>query len=80
MTPFDQEYEEIIEEYEEEVFVPQEFLEPPMIDTAVDTTPSQGKPRCIILIFDNHNISICCTFMLQELFRNHMHIYIYIYL
>jgi hypothetical protein len=42
-TVDDQEYEEIIEEYDEEIFAPEEFQEPPMTDTT-DTTPAQGKP------------------------------------
>jgi hypothetical protein len=42
-TADDQEYEEIIEEYEEEIFMPEEFQEPPVTDTT-DTAPAQGKP------------------------------------
>jgi len=49
VTVGDQEYEEIIEEYEEEIFVPEEFQEPPATDTS-DFAPAQGKPRCITLI------------------------------
>jgi hypothetical protein len=45
----EQDYEEAIEEYEEEIFVPEEFQEPPMTDTS-DFAPAQGKPRCITLI------------------------------
>jgi hypothetical protein len=45
----EQDYEEVIEEYEEEIFVPEEFQEPPMIDTS-NFAPAQGKPRCITLI------------------------------
>jgi hypothetical protein len=44
-TVDDQEYEEIVEEYEE-IFVPEEFQEPPVTDTT-DTAPAQGKSRCI---------------------------------
>ena len=43
----EQEYEEVIEEYEEEV------LEPSLTDLA-DTPPAQDKPRCITLILINH--------------------------
>jgi hypothetical protein len=50
VSPIDQEYEQIVEEYEEEVLVPEGFSEPPMTDTAVDTAPAQGKPRCMTLI------------------------------
>ena len=39
----EQEYEETIEEYEEEILVQAEVLEPPLTDWA-NTTPAQGKP------------------------------------
>jgi hypothetical protein len=42
-------YEEVIEEYEEEIFVTEEFQEP----SATDFAPAQGKPRCITLVFAN---------------------------
>jgi hypothetical protein len=45
----EQDYEEVIEEYEEEIFMPEEFQEPPVTDTT-DFAPAQGKPRCITLI------------------------------
>jgi hypothetical protein len=45
----EQDNEEVIEEYEEEIFVPEEFQKPPVTDTS-DLAPSQGKPRCITLI------------------------------
>jgi hypothetical protein len=61
----DQEYEEIVEEYEEEIFVPEEFQEPPMTDTT-DLAPAQGKCVCVW----------CIT--LQEFYDTHMHIYIYL--
>jgi hypothetical protein len=73
-TADDQEYEEIIEEYEEEIFVPEEFQEPPVTD-ATDLAPAQGKPWCITRIFYNHYIYVCCAFMLQEFYDTHMHIY-----
>ena len=65
MTEGEQEYEEVIEEYEEEILMQEEVLEPPMTDIA-DHPPAQGKPQCITLIFDNHCIYIymLCTFML----------------
>jgi hypothetical protein len=56
VTVGNQEYEEVIEEYEE-ILVPQEFPEPPVTDFA-DTAPDQGKPRCITLIFDKYDIYI----------------------
>jgi hypothetical protein len=48
----EQDFEEVIEEYEEKIFVPEEFQEPPATDTS-DLAPAQGKPRCITLIFAN---------------------------
>jgi hypothetical protein len=45
----EQDYEEVIEEYEEGIFVPEEFQESPVTDTS-DFAPAQGKPRCITLI------------------------------
>ena len=76
MTTGDHEFEEIIEEYEEEILVYEEVPELPPTDS-VDTAPAQGKPRCITLIFDNHRKYMWCAFMLQEFYGNHMHIYIY---
>jgi hypothetical protein len=38
-------------EYEEEILVPEGVPEPPVTDTVSDTTPTQGKPRCITRIF-----------------------------
>jgi hypothetical protein len=56
----EQDYEEIVEEYEEEIFMPEEFQEPPVSDTS-DLAPTQGKPRCINLILQII-ICICCAF------------------
>ena len=53
VTVGEQEYEEIIEEYEEEILVQERALEPSVADLA-DTLPAQGKPRCITLIFNDH--------------------------
>ena len=53
VTTGDHEFEEIVEEYEEEIFVQEEVLEPPLIDSD-DTAPTQCKPRCITIIFYNH--------------------------
>jgi hypothetical protein len=52
VTAEEPDYEEVIEEYEEEIFVPEEFQEPPATDTS-DCAPAQGKPWCITLIFAN---------------------------
>ena len=50
VTTDDHEFKEIIEEYEEEIFMQEEVPEPPPIDSA-DTAPAQGKPRCITPYF-----------------------------
>ena len=47
----EQECEEVIGEYEEEVLVYEGALEPFIADF-VDTSPTQGKPRCITPIFE----------------------------
>ena len=47
----EQDYEEIIEEYEEEVLVQEGALEPFVADF-VDPPPAQGKPRYITSIFE----------------------------
>jgi hypothetical protein len=39
----EQDYKEVIEEYKEEIFVLEEFQEPPTTDTS-DFAPAQGKP------------------------------------
>ena len=53
VTAGEQKYEEVIEEYEEEILVQEEVPEPPLTDWA-DTTPAQGKRWCITLILNNH--------------------------
>ena len=50
MPADEQNYGEIIEEYEEEIFVQEGALEPFDVDF-VDPPPAQGKPRCITPIF-----------------------------
>ena len=47
----EQEYKEIIKEYEEEILVQEGALEPSIADF-VDTPPAQGKPPCITPIFE----------------------------
>ena len=44
------EYDEVIEEYEEEIFAQEDAQEPIGVDPA-DPAPTQGKPRCITPIF-----------------------------
>ena len=46
----EQDYEEVIEEYEEEILV-QEGAPEPFGADFVDPPPAQGKPRCITPIF-----------------------------
>jgi len=72
----EQEYDEVIEEYEEEILVQEGVPEPSVADFA-DTPPAQGKPRCITLILNNNWIYIymCCAFTLHEFYGNHMHRY-----
>ena len=53
VTTSEQEYEEVIEEYEEEILIQEGAPEPPATDFA-DTMPTQGKPRCITLILNKH--------------------------
>ena len=51
-VPVDEhDYEEIIEEYKEEILVQEGAPEPSVVDF-VDTPPAQGKPRCITPIFE----------------------------
>ena len=50
VTTGDQEFEEIVEEYEEEILMHEEVPEPPLTDLA-DTAPAQGKPWCITPYF-----------------------------
>jgi hypothetical protein len=54
--------EEIVEEYEEEISVPEEFQELPVTNTT-DLAPAQGKPRCITCIFYNHYIYMWCIYV-----------------
>ena len=53
MTTGEQEYEEVIEEYEEEVLIQEKASKPPVTDLA-DNPSTQGKPRCITLILNYH--------------------------
>jgi hypothetical protein len=67
-------YEEIIKEYEE-IFVPEEFQEPPVTD-ATNFAPAQGKPQCItrILIII---IYICVVHLRCRIFMIPTCIYIF---
>ena len=48
VTIGDHEFEEVIEEYEEEILVQEKVPEPPLTDSA-DIAPTQDKPRCIYI-------------------------------
>ena len=50
VTIGEHEFEEIVEEYEEEILMQEEIPEPPLTDSA-DTALAQGKPRCITPYF-----------------------------
>ena len=58
VTTGNREFEEIIEEYEEEILMQEEVLEPPLTDLA-DTVHAQGKPRCITPYFWIITVYIC---------------------
>ena len=47
------EYDEVIEEYEEEILV-QEGTQEPVGADPTDPSPAQGKPRCIAPILNDH--------------------------
>ena len=49
----EQEYEEVIEDYEVEVLMQEGTLEPFGADLT-DPSSAQGKPRCITPIFTDH--------------------------
>ena len=49
----EQEYDEVIEEYKEEILVQEGALEPFDADLT-DPSPAQGKPRCMTPIFNHH--------------------------
>ena len=50
VTTDDHEFEEIIEEYKEDILMQEEVWEPPLTDSA-NTAPTQGKPRRITPYF-----------------------------
>ena len=49
----EQEYDEVIEEYEEEILLQEGAPEPVGADLT-DPSPAQGKPQCITPIFNDH--------------------------
>ena len=72
MPAGEQEYKEIIEEYEEEILV-QEGAPDLSVADFVDTQPTQGKPRCITLILNNHwiYIYVICIYVIGILWKLH---------
>ena len=67
----EQEFEEIIEEYEEEILVQKGALEASVADF-VDTPPAQGKPRCITPICEwSVNIYMMCIYVTDILWKLH---------
>ena len=78
-VPVDEhDYEEVIEDYEEEILM-QEGAPKPFGADFADPPPAQGKPRCITHIFNDHWIYIWCAFTLQIFYENYMHKYIYLW-
>ena len=66
----EQEYDEVIEEYEE-ILVQEDVPEPPVTDFA-DTAPAQGKPRCITPIFEwSLDIYVICIYVTGILWKLH---------
>jgi len=64
MPTDEQDYEEVIEEYKEEILVQEGVLEPFVADF-VDAPPAQGKPRCIALIFERSlDIYMICIYVI----------------
>ena len=57
VTTEEQEYKEVIEEYEEKVLIQEEASEPPTTNIA-NNPRAQSKSRCIIPILNNHSIYI----------------------
>ena len=63
MPADEQDYEEVIKEYEEEILI-QEGAPKPSVADFVDTPLVQGKPRCITPIFKwSLNIYMMCIYV-----------------
>ena len=65
-----QEYEDVIEEYKEEILVQEGAPEPFGADLA-DPPPAQGKPRSITPIFYDHWIYMMCIYVTSILWKLH---------
>ena len=70
VTMGEREYDEVVEEYEEEILVQKDVPEPSVADFA-DTTPAQSKPRCITPIFNEHWIYMMCIYVTGILWKLH---------
>ena len=72
VTAGEQQYEEVIKEYEEEVLVQEEVPKLSLTDLA-DNPPAQGKPRCITLILNNHwiYIYVMCIYVTGFILKLH---------
>ena len=72
VTIGDHKFEEVIEEYEEEILMQEEVLELSLTDLA-DNPPTQGKPRCITLILNDHWIYMCvmCIYVTGFILKQH---------
>ena len=68
----EQDYEEVIEEYEEEILV-QEGAPEPFGANFVEPPPTQGKPRCITLILNDHwiYIYVMCIYITGFILKLH---------
>ena len=66
----EQDYKEVIEEYEEEILV-QEGAPEPFGANFVDPPPTQGKPWCITLILNNHWIYMMYIYVTVILWKLH---------
>ena len=63
----DHEFDEIVEEYEEEILVQEEVPEPPLTNSA-DTAHAQGKPWCTTPLFFIITVYICYVHLCYRIF------------
>ena len=71
MPADEQDYEEVIEEYKEEILVQEGAPKSFGVDF-VDPPPTQGKPRCITPIFEwLLNIYMICIYIIGILWKLH---------
>ena len=66
----EQEYDEVIEEYEEEILV-QEWAPEPFGADLTNLLPAQGKPWCISHILNDHWIYMMCIYVTSILWKPH---------